>query len=471
VIPGMDDLPLLAAGCRLNEKNQQPRVLHMPERALRLIGPSLEIIERCDGKHTVREIIAELQRIYSKAEPRKIETDILEYLSRLHDQRALDFASAAAQEAPQGRVMTDAAPTPLALIAELTHRCPLHCVYCSNPLELSHRAGELPADVWTRVFREAAAAGVLQTDFTGGEPLARPDLVDLVRAARSAGLYVSLITSGLPLDEARLDALLDAGLDHVQLSFQGAREETANEIAGTKAHAHKLRVLEMLGRRRVAVTLNFVIHRRNIEQMEEMLAIGKASCAGRIEFANVQYYGWAFANRERLLPTRTQLDCSLEILKRSQERLRGKILIEFVVPDYYGKFPKACMGGWGRKLILITPEGDALPCHAARVIPGLRFENVKDRSLRQIWDESDAFRKFRGHEWMPALCRNCDRRDQDFGGCRCQALLLTGEAAATDPVCSLAPERTKVDAILAAVNAAAPESAPNPTWVYRPNPA
>jgi pyrroloquinoline quinone biosynthesis protein E len=367
--------------------------------------------------------------------------------------------------------MTPAALTPLALIAELTHRCPLHCVYCSNPLELGHRADELSTEVWSRVFREAAEAGVLQVDFTGGEPLARPDIVDLVRAARATGLYVSLITSGLPLDEARLDELVHARLDHIQLSFQGAAEESANEISGTKAHAHKLRVLDWLKRRRVAVTLNFVIHRRNMDQIGEMLALGESSCAGRIEFANVQYYGWAFANRENLLPTREQLDRSIELLKRAEERLRGKIHVEFVVPDYYAKYPKACMGGWGQKLMLITPDGDALPCHAARIIPGLHFDNLKDRSLREIWEKSEAFEKFRGEEWMPEPCKSCDRRTRDFGGCRCQAFLLTGDATATDPVCSLAPQRAKVDAILAAAIGPAAESLVKPDWIYRPNPA
>jgi len=371
---------------------------------------------------------------------------------------------------------------PLALIAELTHRCPLHCVYCSNPLELRSRTNELPTEIWTRVFKEAAAAGALQADFTGGEPLARPDIVELVRAARSAGLYVNLITSGLPLDETKLAALVEAGLDHFQLSFQGAREETANEISGTKSHAQKLRVLDWLRHHRVAVTLNFVIHRRNIDQLEEMLALAESSCATRIEFANVQYYGWAFANRENLLPTREQLNRSVEFLKREQERLQGKIRIEFVVPDYYAKYPKPCMGGWGRKLMLITPSGDALPCHAAQVIPGLSFENVKDRSLREIWEQSAAFQKFRGEDWMQQPCKTCDRREQDFGGCRCQALLLAGDAAATDPVCSLAPLRPKVDAILAAANLApvsvgaglAPPAADPltpPAWLYRPNPS
>jgi pyrroloquinoline quinone biosynthesis protein E len=307
---------------------------------------------------------------------------------------------------------------PLALIAELTHRCPLHCVYCSNPLELEARTTELSTLEWSRVFQEAASLGVLQADFTGGEPLTRPDILDLIRAARATGLYVNLITSGLPLDEARLEGLVQAGLDHFQLSFQGAREEIANEISGTRAHAQKLRVLEWLKRHRLAVTLNFVIHRRNIEQLPEMLSLAESSSASRVEFANVQYYGWAFANRDSLLPTREQLTQSIDFLKKAQERLAGKIKVEYVVPDYYARFPKPCMGGWARKLMLITPSGDALPCHAAKVIPGLAFENVKNRNLGEIWEVSDAFRRFRGESWMQEPCKTCDRRALDFGGCR-----------------------------------------------------
>ena len=365
--------------------------------------------------------------------------------------------------------MTVPQNNPLALVCELTHRCPLHCAYCSNPRELAARALELSTEAWISVFRQAAEVGVLQADFTGGEPLTRTDIVELVRAARAAGLYVSLITSGLPLDEAKLDSLIAAGLDHFQLSFQGAREETAAEISGTKTHAQKLRVLEWLKSRRVAVTLNFVLHRRNLDQMDEMLAAAENSSATRIEFANVQYYGWAFANREQLLPAHAQLEQFLVTVKTAEERLRGKIRVEYVVPDYYAKYPKPCMGGWGRKVMLITPNGDALPCHAAAVIPGLHFGNVKEESLRQIWESSDAFEKFRGEAWMQEPCKSCDRRAQDFGGCRCQALLLAGDAAATDPVCSLSPKRSNVDAILASLPTS--EAPAGPQFVYRSNPA
>jgi pyrroloquinoline quinone biosynthesis protein E len=368
--------------------------------------------------------------------------------------------------------MTDTLSNPLAIIAELTHRCPLHCVYCSNPQELAARSNELPTDIWSRVFREAAALGVMQLDLTGGEPLARPDLSALIQSARVAGLYVNLVTSGLPLDENRLDELLAAGLDHFQLSFQGAREDSANEICGTKAHSHKLRVLQWLKSRRVGVTLNFVLHRKNLEQLDEMLSIAENSSASRVEFAHVQYYGWALRNRAQLLPTRDQLMHSLDFFKAAQERLRGKLRIEYVVPDYYAKFPKPCMGGWARKVMLITPTGEALPCHAAAVIPGLQFENVKEKSLREIWESSAAFQKFRGEDWMQEPCKTCDRRTQDFGGCRCQALLLAGDAAATDPVCSLSPQRSLVDAVLATVSLAPNANATDQLlWIYRPNPA
>jgi pyrroloquinoline quinone biosynthesis protein E len=368
--------------------------------------------------------------------------------------------------------MTAIVSHPLALIAELTHRCPLHCVYCSNPLELEARGFELSTEIWTRVLGEAGKAGVLQVDFTGGEPLARPDLVELVQAARASGLYVNLISSGMPLDERRLAELVQAGLDHFQLSFQSLREDAAREISGARALEQKRQVVAWVRAHRVALTLNFVIHRQNLDQLEEMIAFGEESGASRMEFAHVQYYGWAFANRERLLPTREQVERSISLLQQAEARLRGKVRVEYVVPDYYAKYPKACMGGWGRKLMLITPSGDVLPCHAAQVIPGLRFGNVKEQALQEIWDSSDAFQKFRGEEWMREPCRTCDRRTQDFGGCRCQAFLLAGDAAVTDPVCTLTPQRVLVDEIIAATNAAAPEAiATKPDWLYRPNPS
>ncbi len=374
--------------------------------------------------------------------------------------------------------MSTPVPNPLVLVAELTHRCPLHCVYCSNPLELTKRENELSTETWARVLGEAAELGILQVDFTGGEPLARPDLTQLVSAARAAGLYASLITSGLPLDEKRLDALSSAGLDHFQLSFQGAHRESAAKISGTETHAQKLSVARWVKQRRMGLTLNFVIHRENLGELKDMVRLAEEIGPERVEFAHVQYYGWAFKNRMKLLPTREQLAGSLEIIRQAEERLRGRIRVEYVVPDYYAKYPKACMGGWGRKVLLLKPDGDALPCHAANVLPGMTFENVSRRSLRQIWYESDSFQKYRGEGWMPELCRTCDRRGQDFGGCRCQAFLLAHDSGSTDPVCSKSSQRVLVDAILADVDAMARSEAatavsppaPAPDWVYRANP-
>ncbi len=369
--------------------------------------------------------------------------------------------------------MSESISSPLALIAELTHRCPLHCVYCSNPVSLAARESELSTEAWRRVLREAAELGALQADFTGGEPLARPDLAEIIRAARGAGLYVNLITSGIPLDEKRLGNLVQAGLDHIQISFQGARQESSIEFAGTQAQERKLRAIEWIKRQRIALTLNFVIHRQNVDQLEEMLALVEKIGPGRVEFAHVQYYGWAFTNVRNLLPTRAQLERSLDVIKLAEERLRGKIRVEYVVPDYYAKYPKPCMGGWGRKLLLITPAGDVLPCHAAGMLPGMTFENVQAKPLRKIWEESGAFQKFRGEEWMPEPCRSCDRRERDFGGCRCQAFLLAKDAGVTDPVCSLSPERGIVDEILKGINGSPvfPEPSPQADWIYRSNPA
>jgi pyrroloquinoline quinone biosynthesis protein E len=330
-------------------------------------------------------------------------------------------------------------PNPLALIAEITHRCPLHCVYCSNPLELISRSEELGMADWLRVFGEAAALGVLHLHLTGGEPLARPDLRELIAGARQSGLYTNLITSGIGLNRERLSELVAAGLDHLQLSFQDSEEGHANWIAGTRAHAHKIQLAVWIREHRIAFTANLVIHRQNIDHLEEMIAALEALNPDRMEIAHAQYYGWALKNRSALLPTRGQLDRAVATVAAADQRLRGKIRIDMVVPDYHARFPKACMGGWGRQLLLIDPAGRALPCHAAGVIPGLSFDNVREHSLAWIWQQSAAFQKFRGEDWMPEPCRSCDRRKEDFGGCRCQAFLVAGDAALTDPVCELSP--------------------------------
>src|SRR5579863_1789438 len=326
---------------------------------------------------------------------------------------------------------------PLSLIAEITHRCPLHCVYCSNPLEMQKRDKELTTETWVKVFASAGELGVLQLHLTGGEPLARADLTELVSAGRKANLYVNLITSGIGLTAGRLEDLVGAGLDHIQLSFQDAEEDAANEFAGARAHARKIELARLIKRHRVAFTVNMVVHRGNIDRLGQLIAFAEQLETDRLEVAHVQYYGWALRNREALLPTRPQWERSLAVITAARERLAGRMRIDFVAPDYYAKYPKACMGGWGRGTILIDPAGHALPCHAATTIPDLAFDNVRDRALRWIWEQSPAFQKFRGEGWMPEPCRSCDRRALDFGGCRCQALAIAGDAAATDTMCTI----------------------------------
>jgi PqqA peptide cyclase len=371
---------------------------------------------------------------------------------------------------------------PLALIAEVTHRCPLHCVYCSNPLELTARREELGTADWLRVFGEAAALGVLHLHLTGGEPLARPDLAALIAGARQSRLYTNLITSGIGLSRERLTELVAAGLDHIQLSFQDSNEGHANWIAGARAHAHKIELAGWIREHRIAFTANLVVHRQNIDHLDEMIAALEALHPDRMEIAHAQYYGWALKNRSALLPTRAQLDRAVAVVAAAEERLRGKVRIDSVIPDYHARFPKACMGGWGRQLMLIDPAGRALPCHAAGVIPGMRFDNAREHGLDWIWQSSEAFQKFRGEDWMPEPCRSCDRRTVDFGGCRCQAFLLTGDAGATDPVCELAPLHYLVeDAVREdAVMSSAPEAREAPfhvlqekmagLWSYRTDP-
>jgi PqqA peptide cyclase len=361
---------------------------------------------------------------------------------------------------------------PLALIAEVTHRCPLHCAYCSNPLQMVAAKSELGTHEWEAVFQQAAKIGMLHVHLSGGEPLAREDLTQLVTFARGCGLYTNLITSGIGLSQQRWDELVAAGLDHIQLSFQDSRETTANWIAGTRAHAVKLAIAAMIRRSNVAFTVNMVVHRQNLDHLDEMIALAEALQPERLEIAHVQYYGWAAKNVEGLLPSRTQVLESLDKISAAQKRLLGTIRIDAVVPDYYAKYPKACMGGWGRRQMLIDPSGTALPCHAAAVIPGLSFENVRNQSLEWIWRESASFQKFRGEDWMPEPCRSCDRRTQDFGGCRCQALMITGDATATDPVCSLAPSHGLIEEQLALANSMAHQGQAEQAdfWTYRPQP-
>jgi PqqA peptide cyclase len=386
------------------------------------------------------------------------------------------------------------APRPYALLAEITYRCPLHCPYCSNPVAFPVAAslpatpnpreggreaqrrpqgggysdGELSTEEWKRVIREAAALGVLQIGFSGGEPLVRRDLADLVRVAREANLYTNLITSAIDLNDDRVRALRDAGLDSVQLSFQSDNTDLADEIAGARAHRRKLDAAAKIRTAGIPLSLNFVIHRRNIDRLPQIIELAEKLQAERVELANTQFYGWAFLNRAALLPTREQVVRAREIATAAKARLAGKIDIFYVLPDYYETRPKPCLNGWGQRYLTVNPIGDVLPCPtASSAIPDLRFENVRARQLDWIWRESESFNRFRGTEWMPEPCRSCPQREIDFGGCRCQAALLTGNAANTDPVCGLSPNRSVVDAVLRDLNSSS-ESAPD--WSYRVNP-
>jgi pyrroloquinoline quinone biosynthesis protein E len=341
-------------------------------------------------------------------------------------------------------------PHPLGLLAELTHRCPLGCPYCSNPLALDARETELEAVTWGRVFREAAALGVLQTHLSGGEPGARRDLVEITAAAHAAGLYTNLITSGIGVTASRLAELADAGLDHIQISIQDSFEAAADHIAGYQgAFARKRALAAAAVRLGLPLTVNAVIHRANIDRVSEMVELALGLGAGRVEIANVQYYGWALKNRAALMPERAQVERAATTVEGLRARHLGRIVIDAVVPDYYARYPKPCMGGWGRRSLNVTPAGKVLPCHAAETIPGLEFWSVRTHSLAEIWRDSPAFNTFRGTAWMKAPCAHCPRRAQDFGGCRCQAFALSGDAAAADPVCHLSPDHAQVAALAA----------------------
>jgi len=356
--------------------------------------------------------------------------------------------------------MTDLAP--VGLLAELTHRCPLACPYCSNPLELTRSHQELDAATWAQVFREAANLGVLQLHLSGGEPASRRDLEEIVAAARAADLYVNLITSGIGLTEARLGALARAGLDHVQLSVQDTDAATSDQIGHYAGFQRKMDVARWTQAFGLPLTLNAPLHRANVHHARAFIDMALAMKAGRIELAHVQYYGWALANRASLMPTRAQLDDTIAVVDTARADLAGRLVIDFVLPDYYAGAPKPCMGGWGREVIVVAPNGDVMPCHAARSLPGVVFENVRDTSLATIWNESAAFNLYRGTAWMKEPCVGCPKAEIDWGGCRCQALALAGDAAAADPVCDLSPVHGRLAAL-----AEAESLAPPPAYRFR----
>ncbi|EYF05698.1 Coenzyme PQQ synthesis protein E [Chondromyces apiculatus DSM 436] len=457
-------------------------MLLYPERGLDLSAVAAAIVERLDGLRSVEGIAEEVAAAFGGAPRAQVEQDVVAFLEAL-EARALVVRvtggggageagaghRAASAGVPPGRLGREAeradtlAPAnraeragtdvmverPYTLIAELTYRCPLRCPYCSNPVALDERAesaGELSTEEWRRVFADAVGLGVMQLHLTGGEPLARRDLEDLVRAAQALGLYTNLITSGIPLTRERLAALREAGIDNVQLSFQDESAARGDLIGGYAAHARKLTVAGWVKAEGLPLTVNVVLHRRNIDHVAGLVALAERLGADRLELANTQYLGWALANRGALMPTREQLDAAFATAAAARERLRGAMEIVYVTPDYFADRPRACMEGWARRYVHVTPAGKVLPCHAAQTLPGLAFEGVRERPLPEIWRGSAGLDAFRGEGWMKEPCRSCDRRGVDFGGCRCQAYHLAGDAAAADPACALSPDHGLIEA-------------------------
>lgn len=340
---------------------------------------------------------------------------------------------------------------PLWLLLELTYRCPLHCAFCYNPTDFAASGPELATEDWLRVLNEARELGSVQLGLSGGEPLARDDLEPIVAEAHRLGFYINLITSGVGLTAARLSALKAAGLDHIQLSFQDSTRQMNDFLSSTRTFELKSKVAALIKRHEYPMVLNVVLHRLNIDHVEDILTMAERMGADYVELANTQFYGWAWHNRQQLMPTRQQVERAEEATRRFRERLQRPMRIFFVVPDYFESRPKACMNGLGSIFLTVTPDGTALPCHAARMLPGFEFPNVRTSSLHHVWHQSRAFTHFRGDAWMKEPCRSCPEKGRDFGGCRCQAYLLTGDAANADPVCDRSPHHHRVtEAVLAA---------------------
>lgn len=457
-----DSRPALHSGCRLvyDEIRRQHALLH-PEGVLLLNETAGEILLRCDGSRTPAALADDLAREYAGPDRDTLAAQAAGLLNRLLADRLVDDSGASRPAAPAShpaaaeRAVGGAAPSPprlpapLGVLAELTYRCPLQCGYCSNPLELAAYREELTTAQWMRVIDQARGLGALQFHLSGGEPLVRRDLVELVAHARGLGMYVSLVTSGVGLTRARLGELVHAGLDHVQLSVQDSDPASADAIAGTRAHARKLVVAGMLKDTALAFTVNAVLHRANIDRTPAIVELASAMGAQRLELANTQFYGWALRNWGALLPSRRQLEESEAAVAAARERFGDRMQIVYVLSDYYETRPKPCMNGWGARQLIVAPNGDVLPCPAAAQIPDLGVRSVRDADLGTIWHDSEAFTRFRGTDWMPEPCVSCDLREVDFGGCRCQAYQLTGDAAATDPVCSLSPDHGRVADLLA----------------------
>jgi pyrroloquinoline quinone biosynthesis protein E len=511
--------PRLAAKARVRrDPRDGAAVLLSPERGLRLNETSAAILALCDGTRTIAQIVDTLSARFAGADRARIERDVRTMLEDLYRRALLEgvewgsrlqapdsgselqtfppsgCAGRIADESDSGPIAGDSnagptpddsspAPdaaasetsTPYTLVAELTHRCPLACPYCSNPRELVRAHDELRTEEWLRVLEEAAALGVMQMHLTGGEPLARSDLEAIASRAHALDLYVNLVTSGVPLERGRLEGLAPS-LDHVQLSLQDADRACSDRIAGTVSFDAKLRVARWVKELGLPLTLNVVLHRANLDRVEAVVALAEELAVDRLELANVQFVSWAHANVDGLLPTRSQIEHARSVAQAARRRLEGRMEVVFVLPDWHADRPRACMDGWGRRFVVVAPDGTVLPCHGARALP-LAFEGVRAGALVAAWKDAPGMRAFRGESWMPDPCRGCDRRAIDFGGCRCQAFALTGDLRATDPACGLAPHHGIVRAAREAAERAAQAGqagqpgagspASSRTWLYR----
>ncbi len=455
-------------------------VLLSPERGLRLSETAAATLALCDGTRTLDAIIDTLAARYAGADRSRIASDVRALLADLRSRALIDEDGDGIEQEGRksarilGSIESPGAfPTsrsvqaissldfaPYTLVAELTHRCPLACPYCSNPRELVRGTEELRAEEWLRVFDEAVGLGVMQAHLSGGEPLARSDLEAIAAHARSLDLYVNLVTSGIPLERARLERLAPS-LDHVQLSVQDADGTSADRIAGMAAFDAKLRVARWVKELGLPLTLNVVMHRANLDRVEQVIGLAEELKADRLELANVQFISWAQANATALLPTAAQIEHAREIAHVARRRLEGRMELVFVLPDWHAGRPRACMDGWGRRFIVVAPDGVVLPCHAARSLP-LSFEGVRGRSLAAAWADAPGMQEFRADAWLPEPCRSCDQKGVDFGGCRCQAFALTGDMRATDPACDLAPHHGLVRKAREEA-----EQPPPRTWLYR----
>jgi pyrroloquinoline quinone biosynthesis protein E len=463
---GPESRPAFTRYSRLHFDRPRERfVVLAPERAYELNDIGVAVLRLCDGRRSVADISSQLAKDY-KAPIEVVSKDIKSLLQGLADKRLLRDGPDEFQPPPLSSMAASYAPFaggPAGVLAELTHRCPLQCPYCSNPLDLERSKDELTAQEWGETFRQAAAAGAMQLHLSGGEPTLRRDLEEILAHAVEAGLYTNLVTSAVLLTRERMERLAAIGLDHVQVSIQDVVAESADRISGYKGGVEKKRAVAQWTRELgLGLTINAPMHRQNLERLPQIIDFAVEVGAQRLEVAHIQYYAWAEKNRAALIPTRDAFLKTVDIVEEAKKRLHGVMTFDFVIHDHYATRPKACTGGWGRSIVVVTPSGRVLPCHAAQTLPGLTFDNVRNRPLADIWRHGSAFEAFRGVGWMKEPCRSCDRREIDFGGCRCQAFAVTGDAAATDPACHLSPAHARFAAL-----AEAESHKPPPPFVYR----